>query len=78
MKKHYSLAAVIALLLFMAANRSTSDKYGMHQGTPEIKSISAIAFGPDGIIFIGDSKSASVYAVDTKTKLQLKKQQRLR
>src|SRR6185503_19070741 len=73
MKKHYSLAAVFALLLFMAANRSTPDKYGMHQGTPEIKSISAIAFGPDGIIFIGDSRSASVFAVDTKDKTAVEK-----
>jgi len=73
MKKHYSLAAVFALLLFMAANRSTTDKYGMHQGTPEIKSISAIAFGPDGIIFIGDSRSASVFAVDTKDKTAVEK-----
>lgn len=34
-------------------------------GTPEIKSISALAFGPQGILFIGDSKSASVYAIET-------------
>jgi hypothetical protein len=73
MKKHYSLAAVFALLLFMAANRSTTDNYGMHQGTPEIKSISAIAFGPDGIIFIGDSRSAAVFAVDTKDKTAVEK-----
>lgn len=73
MKKHYSLAAAFALLLFMAANRSTTNKYGMAQGTPEIKSISAIAFGPDGIIFIGDSKSASVFAVDTKDKTVVEK-----
>jgi hypothetical protein len=35
-------------------------------GTPEVKSMSAITFGPDGILFIGDSKSASVFAIDTK------------
>jgi hypothetical protein len=73
MKKHYSLAAVFAFLLFAAANRSTPNKYGMQQGTPEIKSISAIAFGPDGIIFIGDSRSASVFAVDTKDKTAVEK-----
>ncbi|HVF95968.1 MAG TPA: hypothetical protein VM871_01530 [Flavisolibacter sp.] len=32
----------------------------------DVKSISAIAFGPDGILFIGDSKSATVFAVNTK------------
>lgn len=32
----------------------------------DVKSISAIAFGPDGVLFIGDSKSATVFAVTTK------------
>lgn len=32
----------------------------------DVKSISAITFGPDGILFIGDSKSATVFAVNTK------------
>jgi hypothetical protein len=38
---------------------------GFVNGTPEIKSINALAFGPDGILFIGDSKSASVFAIAT-------------
>ena len=37
-------------------------------GNTEIASINALSFGPEGIIFIGDSKSASVYALDTKDK----------
>lgn len=36
------------------------------RGTPEIKSINALAFGPEGILFIGDSKSAVVFAIDTR------------
>lgn len=35
-------------------------------GNTEIASINALSFGPDGIIFIGDSKNARVYALDTK------------
>lgn len=35
-------------------------------GDPEIKSMSAMTFGPQGILFIGDAQSASVIAVDTK------------
>lgn len=31
-----------------------------------VQSISALAFGPEGILFIGDSKSAAVFAVNTK------------
>ncbi len=35
-------------------------------GTPAIKSINALTFGPDGILFIGDGRSAAVFALDTK------------
>lgn len=35
-------------------------------GNPGIASINALSFGPDGILFIGDSKNAAIYAVDTK------------
>lgn len=38
-----------------------------------MQSISAIAFGPEGILFIGDSKSAAVFAVDTKDKIMAEK-----
>ena len=32
-----------------------------------------MAFGPDGILFIGDSKSAAVFAIDTKDKTLVEK-----
>ncbi|MFS4469078.1 hypothetical protein [Maribacter sp. 2210JD10-5] len=35
-------------------------------GNPEISSINSLSFGPDGILFVGDSKNASIYALDTK------------
>jgi DNA-binding beta-propeller fold protein YncE len=69
MKKiSYILTAGFAVLLLIAANRPNKNAYGLKKGTPEIKSISALAFGPDGILFIGDSKAASVFAIDTKDK----------
>jgi len=34
-------------------------------GDPKIKSISALAFGPEGILFIGDSDRAKIVALDT-------------
>ncbi len=34
-------------------------------GDPEIQSINALAFGPEGILFIGDSKRAEIFALDT-------------
>jgi len=34
-------------------------------GTPDIKAMSILEFGPDGILFIGDSKSGKIFAVET-------------
>lgn len=36
------------------------------KGNPEIASINALSFGPNGVLFIGDSKNAAIYALDTK------------
>src|SRR6188768_566076 len=68
-KLFYVIAMSMIFVLFIAADRSSTNQYGMKKGTPGIKSISALAFGPDGILFIGDSKSASVFAIDTKDKI---------
>jgi len=38
-------------------------KYGLEVGTPGIKSVGALAFGPDGILFIADNLDAAIYAV---------------
>ncbi|WP_373511120.1 hypothetical protein [Persicitalea sp.] len=75
MKKTYYLLAVAFAGFFLLANtqRSVEGKYGMTVGSPEIKSINSLAFGPEGILFIGDSKSATVFAVDTKDAKQAEK-----
>jgi hypothetical protein len=67
-KLSYFTSAGIVCLLLVALNRPGKHPYGLVTGTPEIKSISQLAFGPDGILFVGDSKSAAVFAIDTKDK----------
>lgn len=37
----------------------------LRQGKPDLKSIGPLAFGPDGVLFIGDPQGAAVFAVDT-------------
>jgi hypothetical protein len=68
MKKLYAglAAGVAGLLLLATTTRTVQNRYGLVTGTPEIKSINALTFGPDGILFIGDGRSATVFAVDTK------------
>jgi hypothetical protein len=38
----------------------------MKVGTPDLKSAGPLAFGPDGILFVGDALGAAVFAIDTK------------
>jgi hypothetical protein len=38
---------------------------GLETGTPDLKSAGALAFGPDGILFVGDTKAATLFAIDT-------------
>ena len=40
-------------------------EWGLKEGTPAIKTASALAFGPDGILFVGDTKSAAIFAIAT-------------
>src|SRR5689334_22414399 len=51
-----------AVLLSASPNRNTSL---FTKGQLPVKSINAMAFGPDGVLFLGDSKSAAIFAVKT-------------
>ena len=68
MKKTYLFiaAGMVGVLLFAGITRKVVSPYGFTNGSPEIQSITSLAFGPNGVLFIGDSKNASVIAMDTK------------
>jgi hypothetical protein len=38
--------------------------YGLEIGNPQIKSVGPIVFGPEGILFVGDNVSATIFAID--------------
>jgi hypothetical protein len=57
------LALALGALYAFSTGASTEDK-GFTTGTPDIHSISALAFGPEGVLFIGDGKGGAVFAVD--------------
>lgn len=38
--------------------------HGLTRGTPAIKSVGAICFGPDDVLFVADSLGAKVFAID--------------
>ncbi|AOW19739.1 hypothetical protein [Urechidicola croceus] len=57
----------IALITISATNKNnTALTANFIFGDAEISSINVLSFGPEGILFIGDSKNASIYALDTK------------
>jgi hypothetical protein len=67
MRKLFAALLVAAAGVTAAAADSTT---GMSKGTPEFKSISALAFGPNGVLFVGDPTAGSITAIatgDTKT-----------
>jgi hypothetical protein len=65
-KKYFYTGLLLAGIALAATQPFRTNPYGFTKGSPEIKSISALSFGKDGILFIGDSRSAAVFAVETK------------
>lgn len=57
---------VLALVLTMSvAGKGLAADDGLEKGTPKIQSAGPMTFGPDGILFLGDPKSAAIFAIDT-------------
>jgi len=42
-----------------------AELFGLTPGTVELQSAGPISFGPEGVLFVGDSKAAKVYALNT-------------
>ena len=46
------------------ATTTNLEKYNLEIGAPAIRSVGPLAFGPDGVMFIGDNVGAAIFAVD--------------
>ena len=55
-------ASAVALLAFTGPDSSLTGT--LEWGTPDLKSVGALTFGPENILFIGDTHGAAVFAVD--------------
>ena len=58
------LAAMTAGALLASAAAAGDLKAGLERGTPDVKSAGPLAFGPEGLLFVGDSAGAAVFAFD--------------
>ena len=59
-----SLALIALTLLASAAAAQEAAPAAPAPPAPPIGTMSALAFAPDGTLFVGDAKSAAVFAVD--------------
>jgi hypothetical protein len=59
------IAWALALCTALPIVSLQAAEYGLKEGAPDIKHAGPMAFGPDGILFVGDTLSAAVFAFDT-------------
>jgi len=67
MQRLFALAVLAGLVVACGpAQAADTDLTGsLKKGTVELKSSGPLAFGPQGILFIGDPGAAAIYAIDT-------------
>ena len=59
------MLAVLVVVVAGSAAWADDATTGMKKGTPAIKQAGALAFGPDGVLFVADSPNTTVYAIAT-------------
>ena len=57
--------ALLVVALFAATGFSAALTDSLKTGKADIKSVGVMTFGPEGILFVGDSMGGAVYAFDT-------------
>src|SRR5262245_26428807 len=68
--KNISSSAFLILLVLSWINSQSPARAahlmdGMKEGKPVFKSMGPLAFGPEGILFVADAKSAAIVAIAT-------------
>jgi hypothetical protein len=61
----WTLAILTIVVLFVSAGFGAGLTDSLKPGKAELQSASQLAFGPDGILFIGDARQGAVFAVAT-------------
>ncbi len=58
-------AAVAAVAIIAIADTPANLTSSLKAGKLQLKSAGALAFGPEGVLFVGDSLGGSIAAIDT-------------
>jgi len=64
-KLRITIGAALALLLLSVTATTADLTESLKPGKADLKSAGALAFGPDGVLFVGDSIGGMIYALDT-------------
>jgi len=67
-------AAAVALAgigLSAAMAAASEPTASLKEGKPDLKSAGPLTFGPEGILFVGDTKGAALFAIDTGDRAQV-------
>lgn len=65
MRAKFAFSGVLLAVVAISTTSHAAHKWGLKEGTPDLKSAGQLAFGPDGVLFVGDSKGAAIFAIDT-------------
>jgi hypothetical protein len=65
MTRNILFTAALAATAMLATASAADLTSGMKKGTPELKSAGPATFAPQGILLLGDTKGATIYAVAT-------------
>ncbi len=60
-----TLISIGVFLLLLPGAMAEGSVDTMQEGAVELKSAGPLAFGPDGVLFVGDSTAATIWAIDT-------------
>jgi len=60
-----TMCGVLALALFVSVGMAADLTDSLKAGKADLKSAGAMAFGPDGVLFVGDSTGGMIFALDT-------------
>ena len=59
------VVALLGVCSMTALAQGAEPTASLKKGTPDLKSAGSLAFGPEGILFVGDTKGAALFAIDT-------------
>lgn len=63
--RNLTFAVASVTIIWASQGAAEVDRWGLTQGTVELQSAGAMTFGPDGILFVGDTKAGAIHAIQT-------------